>query len=375
MANNTRNINPHLQNLSINGFRGISSLNLPNLGRVNLFAGKNSIGKTTVLEAVQVYASRGAEYTLHEIVRNREEFDSYYSEGGEEIELLNLDTLFFGREPDMSSSLDIGPGANNSEKLSITLASDEDIEKFLDKIKNNPRHRELVDQDTNFLKVKFKNSENVISGSADSRGPYRRIRHVSNGDRSPPAIVCHWIGPGILSNAVIARFWDQIALRDEEEIAVNAIGMVMDARVERLSMVGDDLPRIRGRRPIVKLGGHNPVSLKALGDGAVRLFATALAMTNCANGFLLIDEAENGIHHSVQHQFWKMVLDTASKYSIQIFATTHSIDCVQGFARAALESEEDGVLYRLENREKKLVSVRYSEEDLEAATKFNTEVR
>ncbi len=376
MASKKRNISLHLQNLSINGFRGISSLELPDLGRVNLFAGKNSIGKTTVLEAVQVYASRGAEDTLHEIVRNREEFDSNYLEDGEEVEWLNLATLFFGRQPDMSSSLEIGPDPKKSEKLVITLASDRDIEEHMEKNRPKVRFRDYAEQGANFLKVKFKNSVNVISGSVDARRPsYRRIRPISNGDRSPPAIVCHWIGPGILSNTVIARFWDQVALKDEEKIAVNAIGMVMDTKVDRLTMVGDDFSRFRGRRPIVKLGRHNPVSLKALGDGAVRLFATALAMTNCANGFLLIDEAENGIHHSVQQQFWKMVLDTASKYDIQIFATTHSIDCVKGFARAALESQENGVLYRLENKDQKFVSVRYSEEDLEAATMFNTEVR
>ena len=49
----------HLPNLSIKGFRGIDDLSIPHLGRVTLLAGKNSIGKTTVLDAVRVYAARG----------------------------------------------------------------------------------------------------------------------------------------------------------------------------------------------------------------------------------------------------------------------------------------------------------------------------
>ena len=370
MTSNTRSESLHLKDLAINGFRGISDLVLPNLGRVNLFAGKNSIGKTTVLEAVQVYASRGEEDVLHEIIRKREEFDLNYLEDGDEVELLNLDALFFDRNPDLNTSLDIGP-TNNSEKLSISLASEKDIHAF-DKRKGI---RYFSSRDANFLKVVFNKSTRIISGLTDIRKPYRRIRQVSNGDNSPPAMVCHWIGPEILSNQIIARFWDQVALKDEEEIAVNAVGMVMDADVERLTMVGDDLSRFRSRRPIVKLGKQNPVPLRSLGDGAIRLFTSALAMTNCANGFLLIDEAENGIHHSIQQQFWEMVFDTASRFNIQIFATTHSIDCVRGFSRAALESTEDGVLYRLEKKEQGINSVQYSENDLKAAAKFQTEVR
>lgn len=371
MASNTRNSSLHLKNLSVNGFRGINSLKLPDLGRVNLFAGKNSIGKTTVLEAVQVYASRGAEDTLHDIVRKREEFDSINLEDVEEVEWLNLDTLFFGREPDSNSRIDIGPDHNKSKKLEITLAADDDIERHAPKA----RFRDFTDQEVNSLKVQYQKSVKIVSRSADKRRFYKGIRQVPNGDNLRSAMVCHWIGPGLLSNAIISKFWDQVALKDEEEIAVNAIQMAMDAKVERLTMVGDTHSRFRGRRPIVKLESRDPVSLKSLGDGAVRLFATALAMTNCTNGFLLIDEAENGIHHSVQQQYWKMVLHTASRYNIQIFATTHSIDCVKGFAQAALESEEGGVLYRLENRDQNLAAIRYPEEDLDAAAKFKTEVR
>ena len=69
------------------------------------------------------------------------------------------------------------------------------------------------------------------------------------------------------------------------------------------------------------------------------------------------------------------MFDTASRFNIQIFATTHSIDCVRGFSRAALDSIEDGVLYRLEKKEQGINSVQYSENDLEAAVKFQTEVR
>ena len=45
----------HLDSLYISGFRGIPKLEIPRLGRVTLLAGKNGVGKTTVLDAVRMY--------------------------------------------------------------------------------------------------------------------------------------------------------------------------------------------------------------------------------------------------------------------------------------------------------------------------------
>ena len=102
-----------------------------------------------------------------------------------------------------------------------------------------------------------------------------------------------------------------------------------------------------------------PVPLKSLGDGAVRLFGVALALANSKDGFLLIDEAENGIHHSIQRDFWMMILKAAHQNNVQVLATTHSWDCVAGFAMAATEIEEvDGALVRLDRYDDHIKSCR-----------------
>ena len=116
--------------------------------------------------------------------------------------------------------------------------------------------------------------------------------------------------------------------------------------------------------------------LKSLGDGALRLFGVALALANSRDGFLLMDEAENGIHHSVQRDLWRMVIQTAQENNVQVLATTHSWDCVRGFAQAAIEMDDvEGVLVRLDQDDYGLRAVEYSEEDLKVVVEQGIEVR
>ena len=104
------------------------------------------------------------------------------------------------------------------------------------------------------------------------------------------------------------------------------------------------------------------------------MFGIALALANSQDGFLVIDEAENGIHHSVQRDFWKMVIRTAHENNVQVLATTHGWDCVAGFAQAATKLGE-GALVRLETNGDGIRAVEYSEEDLRVAAEQGIEVR
>ena len=116
--------------------------------------------------------------------------------------------------------------------------------------------------------------------------------------------------------------------------------------------------------------------MQSFGQGTVRLYQIALGLAYSKNGFLLIDEAENGLHYSVQRDFWRMVLQTAQANNVQVLATTHSADCVRGFAEAVNEDEGvEGVYLRLERDAEGLYTVNYPEDDLLSATLNRTETR
>ena len=84
----------HLPDLTIKGFRGIEELTIPRLGRVTLLVGKNSVGKTTVLDAARIYAARGRRGVLQDVLAQREEVLPAVDEQGRDALEVDWPALF-----------------------------------------------------------------------------------------------------------------------------------------------------------------------------------------------------------------------------------------------------------------------------------------
>lgn len=366
----------HLPSLSIQGFRGIDNLEIPHLGRVTLFTGKNGVGKTTLLEAIRVFAARGNYSALANVLNAREELTEAVDEDGDKSAAPHWESLFHDRRILPESSIEIGP-MNAAQRLAIEITpiSGKEAEQW---IKLLPRIM-LEESDTRMLRTSLHGKtrsmplflSNLFSPS------FLRYSLRTDEDNFPEEILCESLGPSVLNNASMSRFWDEVALTDHETRAVQALQFMLGDAVQRIAVIGDDSDSGPGRRAIARVKQQDhPVPLKSLGDGAVRMLGVALALANSSDGFLVIDEAENGIHHSVQRDFWTMVLRTAHENNVQVFATTHGWNCVAGFAQAAVDVDEvDGALVRIERREDKVRAVTYIEEELEVAARQGIEVR
>ena len=290
--------------------------------------------------------------------------------GGSNL-LLDWESLFFGRNAHTSGAIAIGP-VHRADLLRIVTAPIEssDIERIAQMF---PDEANRYKQD---IRVIFGDCEQFIwSFFPMNDYPFKGLLGI---DKLPPEAPCEQLGPGMLSEQDMARCWESVALTDAETQVIEALQLVSDSEVAGVTMVGYGQSNVTGsrQRPVVKLKSHDrPVPLKSLGDGAVRLFGVALAVANSRSGFLLIDEAENGIHHTVQRDLWKMVLQMAHANNVQVLATTHSWDCVTGFAQASTECKgTEGVLVRLD-RDDRGLRVEYSEETLKTAAEQGIEVR
>ena len=361
----------HLPSLTVKGFRGIKDLTIPRLGRATLLAGANGAGKTTVLDAVRVFASRGSYLVLANILRERDESRVFIDEDGDGEVGPNWNALFHGRELDLESVIAIGQA---DTECRVAIRANLSL----------PRLDFLTYQDASSgndaisLEISFNGHKREHSTApSDSRG--YRLANKRGECETPPALVCESLGPGLPGGYDMARFWDKVALTDEESRAVESLRLIFGGGIERVAFVGENSrsPLPVGRRAMVKMKGESrPVPLMSLGDGAVRVFGVALALASSRDGFLLLDEVENGIHHTIQRDFWKMVMLTAHENNVQVVATTHSHDCVKGFARAAAELDDVvGLLHRIENDGGKARAVSYSEEGLKVAAEQGIEVR
>lgn len=371
----------HLSGLSIQGFRGVQGLEIPNLGRVTLIAGENGIGKTTVLEAVRLYASRGRENVLFALLNKHEEISEAADEDGNRGMAHNIATLFNGRKVSDDSEIKIGPygnSENNKLKIVLEYPDKKDIAD-LKMMHNLPFYGTnwpvvKVSFSNYFYRIPLSSIQNINLKPVRELRTYRRF--IDDHDGPPLGLNFQTLGPGLMNNDQLAEFWDKVALTDAEDRAITGLNLVLADSVNRVTVIGDNR-RPYGRRIIVKLGGVNePVPLRSLGDGAVRVFSLALALVCSQDGFLVIDEAENGIHHLVLESFWRMVLQTANENNVQVLATTHSSDCVRGFAKAAVSFPEiDGALVRLERQNNRMRAVVYSESKLNIAVDQGIEVR
>jgi hypothetical protein len=173
----------------------------------------------------------------------------------------------------------------------------------------------------------------------------------------------------------MGALWDAIALTDVEQEIVTAL-KVISSDILAVSMIGSDERNTRPRTAIVKSARHpSPRPLRTFGDGVNRLFGVILSLCNARNGVLLVDEIENGLHYSVQTEIWRTIFRLATDLNVQIFATSHSWDCVRAFQQAAGDSPEHGVLVRLTARGDRIIPTLFTEEELKIATRDQIEVR
>lgn len=380
-----------LNSLEIKNYRNLKHLQIQKLGRVNLIVGKNNTGKTSVLEAISIHQQKGElEWIFQEILEKRNEnLVDEDKKNYQESTIESLSYLFYNRII-QSNKIEIGElGSIDKTGISIIkyirpkldIPEDqqppEELKGFLTMLEK--LNTEWIEVDYNFKGSKtgilIKNSGKEDLKNLDKDRDFLEfINSTHNGENQFEGL--KFVRSRDIQRNDNVDLWSKIALTDDE-IQVIEVLKILEPKIQRLAFVraenSDD------QMPIIKLEGIQTTwSLSSMGDGINRLLTFILNLINCKDGYILIDEFENGLHHSVQGKLWEVIFYLSEKLNIQVFATTHSSDSVRSFAQTLKDKnlpEEFGCLVRLENHDGNIIAREYDYNVLQSATEYNIETR
>jgi hypothetical protein len=369
-----------LSNLEIQRFRTFDYLHIEKLGQINLVVGRNNVGKSTVLEAVRLYANLGAPHVLAEILKSRD--DTYDRDADIRFPLQHdipaIQHLFNGYPAlaKITEPVRIGPFKSPDSTLNIGVAWYKQ-EASMD----GEGSLTLIDRHDHFANAELIPALSLKIGSWTRT--YRLDRdfryHLRRWQFEPRsflelATACVAVGPNGLSSDQLTKLWQSVALSELEQDVVDCLNIVYPG-VDAVGVLLDS----SGRHPSIRVRHPNfsrPHPLKSLGDGTGRLFGLTLALVAAKNGILLIDEIENGVHYSVLVSLWKFIAKVAKRLNVQVFATSHSLDCIKAFHEVtALDDGIEGVLNRVESRRGVMRASLFDEDKLDRFLDEGIELR
>jgi len=379
-----------LNSLEIRNFRNLKELRINSLGSVNLFTGKNNTGKSTLLEAIALYAVKGDLNFLYQLLNERGENykQNDATKDATEVNIKALSSFFSNRNIGFKQidSLSVGIientlfGEQRSNENFVAIRFVKYFDEVISEVENDlnqplRRKRVIIENEVDGLLADYRIGLEVRSGSSsyiftlDRERPYRLLLRTIGTPEN-----YQFIRTKNIDREINGKLWDNITLSEKENYVIDAL-RIIEPDVERIAFI-EESPR--ERTAVVKLKSNSTVlPLKSMGDGINRILTIILALVNSDNGFLLIDEFENGLHYSVQEKLWKIIFALSEKLNVQVFATTHSEDCILGFENILndRETQLEGKLIRLELISGYVRQVEFNADELKIANAENIETR
>ena len=346
-----------LKRLQIRNFRGFNRLEVDPLSGVNLIAGRNNSGKTSLLEAIFLLAWAGnAQVAMNTNVLRDMDFTGAVTpplwkqlftdlDMGTPIAIGGYHTSYgelaleigFERRPTTEIPLD------GADRMSATNLFDERALTFK---YNGP-------------------SGKPVEGHIRMKGQGIELEQPPTTTPTFTAIILLSRIRNVHDDAVRLG---TLRRKKQGDLVLRALQVVEP----RLQSIEDNsssgMPLIWGDVGLPEL-----VPLSVMGEGMSQIARLVIAIASTPNGIVLVDEVENGIHHSVLPEVWRVIDEAARQFGTQIFATTHSLECVTA-AHGSLGNDRFR-LHRLEVGKKKSHCITYEPDSIDAAIQHGLEVR
>lgn len=286
--------------LYIGDYRKIKELKIEHLNRVNIIAGPNNSGKTTFLEAVYLLSQLNHSRAFLELERFRGKFSGAFN------------PRWLDRNMTGPFVFEADYGGN---KVSLTIKKEKttariDKTAYLSSITSGAR---VNSTDLTSSVHLFSNREpeeyyekSAVLCRAAFTSPYRYNENLLRQAHS---------------EAVQNKFIDEI---------IRFITCHIDPAVSRIDMVN-----IEGESRFYVHSRHfnQGIDITKYGEGVQRIFEIALLFAYCKDGILCIDEFESAIHKSLLIRFSRFIQQLADRFNVQVFLSTHSKECIDGFTK------------------------------------------
>lgn len=345
-----------INEINIVNYRCYRNSTIKGFKKVNLIGGLNNSGKTILLEAILLNVSP----TFQNIATLKQL-------RGEDMKGTNVpeyawDNFFYQQEKDKKIEIIANYFQNNkNEKVNLTITCNEKTADFSSSDNSDDSEGLLInDFITNEKNVKSvlhldyetnDNKSSVLTVVAHQKG--YNAKQLS----ADPRAIANFISTYSRRRpADLAKDYGIAEKRNKEKTVLAALNII-DSRIEaiRVSVVG-------GAHLEIKRQGENFMSSNLFGDAINKILYIVLTLVNNNGSILLIDEIENGIHHTAQKDFWGFIFQLVNseefdihfaESNIQIFATTHSLEMMEAFVEASKDKyEEDAAYFELFKRKK-----------------------
>lgn len=297
----------HFSSITISRFRGLENFVLEKLNRINIFAGLNNSGKTSILEAVYLLANLNNIHAFFEIEKYRAKFSGELHAKWLENNFLSHIELagIFNGDP-AKVSIESGPTVEPIDKSGYLTT----IRLYSEFAKKGREARVHLYSDK---KSGFFFEERVALCNSIMTSPYR----LNESDLQN----AHMKAVKEKNLDIIIDF-----IRSTVDPTIQKIQMAHTAGINRFLVTSDRFDK--------------SVDLTSYGEGVQRVFQIGLFLAYASNGVLLIDEFETAIHKNLLIDFSRFVHQLAGKFNVQVFLTSHSKECVDAFIKNDYRPEE-----------------------------------
>lgn len=327
---------PAITSVEVENFRCFKKLRVDGLTPVTVFVGANNAGKTALLEAVEAVVSADSPFLLYRASFERGEYRRRRGLDEDTVEI-DLRRWFYGHRLDEGSAFTLRAGWRVPLFVARTIR-----QVPADLLGPFIPGGWMLSIERPGSRARMPTLPLTSDGLLGAGSPSKFVRH---GLRLLPPV--GFVTTDRLTPSELLPIWTTVVLTPGEERTVDALRLV-EPSVDRIAISGsgDEVSA-----QVLLRGATVPVPLGSLGEGVSRILTLALHLAATAGGFLLIDEIENGLHWSVLPKVWRFLVETARTLDVQIFATTHSKDCLEALAdlhRTHAPLAERVSVYRLE---------------------------